>query len=228
MAFALTFDDGPGPTTLEMVALLKAHACQATFFVIGENVTDESKSIAVQVLQAGHLLGNHSMTHNGRAALRDLRREINECDQILASIYESAGVTCPHPIPFRLPYGIRTFIAERLENGVRRPAAALDNRLQVLASMGRTHVHWTAVLPDWEATSSADAKRLADQAIAHITAMEAEGLDAVLTMHDGSERDAKGQIGTREFTLQAVDQILTRAKEKNWSTFQVPVTNISS
>lgn len=226
MAFALTFDDGPGPSTLELVDLLGAHGCKATFFVIGENVTDDSKSIAVQVLQSGHLLGNHTVTHNGRLALRDLRREIDECDQILAQLYESAAVPCPRPIPFRLPYGIRTFLAERLENGVRRPAAALDNRLQVLASMGRTHVHWTAVLPDWEATSTADAKRLADQAFAHITAMEAEGLDAVLTMHDGSERDANGQIASREFTLQAVEQILTRAKEKNWGTFQVPVTNM--
>jgi peptidoglycan-N-acetylglucosamine deacetylase len=224
MAFALTFDDGPGPSTPDLLAVLKAHDCKATFFMLGENLQDEGLARAASaLLKDGHLAANHTMTHNGSLGLSDLRREIEECDRLLQGVYERAGVAMPTPIPFRLPYGIRTFLGERLEQGVRKPAIALDNRLQVLASLGRTHVHWTAILPDWEAPTAHFAEGLAQMAISHIETMAIAGLDAVLAMHDGSPRE-NGSVASREFTVRAVEIILQAAMEKGWRSFRVPIT----
>ena len=224
MAFALTFDDGPGPSTQPLLEVLRRHGTRAAFFLIGENLAaPDGDSIAIQLLKEKHIVGNHTMSHDARLELRSLREEIGECDRLIASLYEKAGNKAPNPIPFRLPFGIRTFVAERIESGRRVPAAALDNRLQVLASMGRTHVHWTTILRDWEMETSSDIDLLLKSAISHIEEMEKAGLDAVFALHDGSPRDEKGSIESRALTVELVDRLLTHASEKGWTRFQAPV-----
>src|ERR1700685_4368006 len=60
---ALTFDDGPNdPYTLELIDLLARYEVQATFFLMG-NFVRRRPEIARALHQAGHLLGNHTMTH---------------------------------------------------------------------------------------------------------------------------------------------------------------------
>ena len=57
----LTFDDGPGSYTEELLAILEKYNAKATFFVVGTN------SNLAQRLQAiadgGHAIGIHTMTH---------------------------------------------------------------------------------------------------------------------------------------------------------------------
>ncbi|WNJ16291.1 polysaccharide deacetylase family protein [Pontibacter sp. G13] len=59
----LTFDDGPIPDisdwVTEQLALFNA---KGTFFWIGENVRKHAK-LAHQILDEGHLVGNHTETH---------------------------------------------------------------------------------------------------------------------------------------------------------------------
>ena len=50
---ALTFDDGPGPITPQVLELLAAHHIRATFFMEGTQV-EEYAPIARQVVEAGH------------------------------------------------------------------------------------------------------------------------------------------------------------------------------
>jgi peptidoglycan/xylan/chitin deacetylase (PgdA/CDA1 family) len=59
---ALTFDDGPGPYTAQVLAELRSLHVHATFFVIGHNAS-QSPGI-VQALRAGGMVvGNHSWSH---------------------------------------------------------------------------------------------------------------------------------------------------------------------
>ncbi|MCL2779216.1 MAG: polysaccharide deacetylase family protein [Polyangiaceae bacterium] len=58
---ALTFDDGPGLRTSELSSYLKSQGIRATFFVMGQNVTDPS--ILAQLSADGHLIGNHTWDH---------------------------------------------------------------------------------------------------------------------------------------------------------------------
>ncbi len=60
---ALTFDDGPNDTATErLLEVLAAHKVRATFFMIGRSVRQRPQ-IARAVAAAGHLIGNHTMTH---------------------------------------------------------------------------------------------------------------------------------------------------------------------
>ena len=60
---ALTFDDGPGIYTLEVLELLKKYNSKATFFCIGKNI-ETHPEILQKVIDEGHLVGNHSYSHS--------------------------------------------------------------------------------------------------------------------------------------------------------------------
>lgn len=59
----LTFDDGPIPEITPWVLnVLDQYNAQATFFCVGDNVK-KHPDVFQQVLDAGHLVGNHTMHH---------------------------------------------------------------------------------------------------------------------------------------------------------------------
>lgn len=57
---ALTIDDGPSASTLEILGVLREHDAQATFFVIGAQAEAHPELIR-EILDAGHEVGNHMM-----------------------------------------------------------------------------------------------------------------------------------------------------------------------
>jgi len=59
---ALTFDDGPGELTNEVLDILEEHSVVATFFVIGRKVEDNSDTI-LRAYEMGCEIGNHSWSH---------------------------------------------------------------------------------------------------------------------------------------------------------------------
>ena len=56
----LTFDDGPGPYTAELLELLESYDVKATFFVTNSGYYD----VLRQITEGGHSIGVHTMTHN--------------------------------------------------------------------------------------------------------------------------------------------------------------------
>ena len=61
-SLALTFDDGPGPHTLQVASLLSRHSIRATFFFVGKHVLS-NRRIVREVKSLGHAIGNHTHTH---------------------------------------------------------------------------------------------------------------------------------------------------------------------
>ena len=60
---AVTFDDGPNPPRTEQVLdILAAEGCQATFFLIGKWVERWPRTVR-RIMDGGHVIGNHSHTH---------------------------------------------------------------------------------------------------------------------------------------------------------------------
>ena len=86
----LSFDDGPEPsTTPQVLDILKKHEVGALFFTIGEKV-QANKALTERINEEGHLIGNHSNTHNNilalystRSLINDLRQAENELDKII-------------------------------------------------------------------------------------------------------------------------------------------------
>ena len=66
---ALTFDDGPNePYTSEILDVLDSYNIKGTFFVVGKNV-ELYPETAKRMIAEGHVLGNHSYSHNANHAL---------------------------------------------------------------------------------------------------------------------------------------------------------------
>ncbi|MHB1981464.1 MAG: polysaccharide deacetylase family protein [Sulfobacillus sp.] len=61
---ALTFDDGPGPLTPQILDLLALAEAKATFFMVGRQA-ERYPELVRQVQAGGHEVANHSETHAG-------------------------------------------------------------------------------------------------------------------------------------------------------------------
>ncbi|MBK4722206.1 polysaccharide deacetylase family protein [Azospirillum sp. YIM DDC1] len=97
---SLTFDDGPHPAvTPRILDILRSEGVRATFFPIG-NVAVRHPRIIKRIVQEGHEVGNHSLTHpNMRTLTTEAQRaQIAETNRILAA----AGAD---PVLFRPPAG---------------------------------------------------------------------------------------------------------------------------
>lgn len=61
---ALTFDDGPNTTTtVQVLELLQKYQVRASFFLIGNNITDESAEVVKRAYDMGCEIDNHSKSH---------------------------------------------------------------------------------------------------------------------------------------------------------------------
>jgi peptidoglycan/xylan/chitin deacetylase (PgdA/CDA1 family) len=98
---ALTFDDGPGPFTPQLVAELKRLHTPATFFEVGTTESDFHAGTS-QILAAGFPVGDHTQTH---AALSQLSAAGQE-SQISRAAATLGKWGVPYPRLFRPPYGL--------------------------------------------------------------------------------------------------------------------------
>ncbi|HXA53812.1 MAG TPA: polysaccharide deacetylase family protein [Solirubrobacteraceae bacterium] len=97
---ALTFDDGPGPYTLELVRELNALHVHATFFAIGEEERWFSAGTLAE-LRSGDVVGDHTETHP-MMALLPAQQQHEELFEQMVHIELLGG---PPPKLFRPPYG---------------------------------------------------------------------------------------------------------------------------
>jgi peptidoglycan/xylan/chitin deacetylase (PgdA/CDA1 family) len=155
---ALTYDDGPNdPHTLRLLAVLAKHSVHATFFLIGRYVQQQPQ-IARELIQAGHVLGNHTFTH----PLLTFKSEAEIHQQLILcrdALQEAIGK--PSNL-FRPPFGGR------------RPAA-----LRLARQLGLEPVMWNVTGYDWNAPPAA--------AIERKVAKQIHGGDVIL-LHDGSHK----------------------------------------
>ena len=62
---ALTFDDGPNTTTTNQILdLLQKYQVRASFFLIGDNINDDSAEVVKRAYDMGCEINNHSKTHS--------------------------------------------------------------------------------------------------------------------------------------------------------------------
>ena len=97
---ALTFDDGPGPYTSQLLDILDQHGAKATFFLIGSKVSSQA-NVVRSIHARGHQLGNHSWSHPELPKL-PVDQIAGEVDRTNEAIRQATGVT---PAILRPPYG---------------------------------------------------------------------------------------------------------------------------
>jgi peptidoglycan/xylan/chitin deacetylase (PgdA/CDA1 family) len=165
---ALTYDDGPNDIVTErLLDVLAQHNVRATFFLIG-NFVRERPQIARAIAAAGHLIGNHTMTHPWLAwqSTARIRQEVAGCNALLEDT---------------LGFPIRYF---RAPHGARRPAV-----LSIACSLGLTPVQWNIITKDWLPIG---AEEIAARAVRGITQKQRQNRASNIVLHDGGQ-DGLGQ-----------------------------------
>ena len=102
-AIAISFDDGPMPLyTPQILRVLKAHDVQAAFFCIGKRIK-ENEALLKQVYDEGHLIGNHSYSHDLWFDLFSVQKMYTDLRMMSDTMHKVTGVK---PRLFRPPYGV--------------------------------------------------------------------------------------------------------------------------
>jgi peptidoglycan/xylan/chitin deacetylase (PgdA/CDA1 family) len=183
---ALTYDDGPNDACTEsLLELLDRHNAKATFFMIGRFVR-QRPDLARQVQAAGHLIGNHTMTHPWLAwqsAVR-IREELRGCNETLE---DALGAPVHY---FRPPHGAR------------RPVV-----LRIARELGLTTVQWNAMGMDWQPIP---AEQIVANLARGLSRTRQRNQGANLLRHDGFDR-AMG--ADRSQTVKATALLLQRFEQ---------------
>jgi peptidoglycan-N-acetylglucosamine deacetylase len=183
---ALTYDDGPNdPYTLRLLEVLARQQVHATFFLIGRYV-QQRPEIVREIVQAGHVVGNHTFTHPLLIfkSEAEIRRELVDCRSALHDAIGEAFIGKAANL-FRPPFGGR------------RPAV-----LRIARELGLHPIMWNVPGDDWNAAPAA--------VIEQKVSRQLRGGDVIL-LHDGGHK----QMGIdRSQTVIATDNLIARLKSQ--------------
>ena len=142
---ALTFDDGPGKNTDDILRILAEGNVKATFFLTGREM-EEDMDATKRIVAAGHEIGNHSYSHQ-RMVLKTpgfVKEEIERTDTLIREAgYEG-------DIHFRPPYGKRLLVLPHY--------LAKHDRLTI----------YMGIEPESYPDVATDADKIADYVVEHI------------------------------------------------------------
>jgi peptidoglycan/xylan/chitin deacetylase (PgdA/CDA1 family) len=96
---AIGFDDGPWTDTAAFLQMLERNRAQATFFVIGSQVSPRYRTTLLRALRDGDVLGDHTFSHPDLTRAGDVRGQLRHT---ISAIRAITGYT---PCVFRPPYG---------------------------------------------------------------------------------------------------------------------------
>ena len=133
----LTFDDGPHEVFTPIILdILKQYNIKATFFIVGNKVSD-NKDIIKRIIDEGHDIGNHSYNHEcfSKMTDQDVFDSINNTNNILNKYFNYT------PKYVRAPYG-RGYKDERI--------------ISIFKKLNLIHIFWNVDPRDWDKQNNYD------------------------------------------------------------------------
>jgi len=182
---ALTYDDGPNPAATErLLEVLASHSVRATFFLIG-GFARQCPGLVRAIAAAGHLIGNHTMTHPWLAwqSAARIRQELAGCNAVLEDVLGS-------PVHYFRP-----------PHGARRPCV-----LRTARELGLTPVQWNVMCHDWNPIGASAILAHATRGIARNRRQDRA---SNVLLHDGGHT---GLGQPRLNTVEATAQLIARYK----------------
>lgn len=188
---ALTFDDGPNDRyTQEVLEKLEAAQVKATFFFVG-SYARQLPWLVRMVSDAGHVVGNHSVSHRNLLYLNSkaIHGEIADCTTLLEDI---TGKPVHY---FRPPYGAR------------RPAV-----LRAARELGLQTVMWNSMGFDWR--PDRPPKQIMKAVERGIRKNRKAGRGSTILLHDGGPKRINMERGR---SVMALGFLLERGVAANYS-----------
>ena len=177
---AITFDDGPGAYTPQVLDALEKYGVRATFFLVGNNLAQSKSDTLKRMVELGCELGSHTTDHTnlhnvstevGIKKITDVMDEIKD----LTDGYECAV--------YRPPYGNYT-----------------KDIVNTLASQGKYAINWSIDTLDWK---NRDVAWVTEQATTGITDGD------IILMHDIHKTTVDSVEGIIKGLLDQGFQIIT-------------------
>lgn len=111
----LTFDDGPGKFTSQIVKILNDNGIHATFFMVGGNLSGNEKAVK-KAHEAGNYIGMHSMSHDKKKLydhgstpfIKEFQKEQGMMEDIIGT----------PPWLIRAPYGSAPMIDKKFRDDI--------------------------------------------------------------------------------------------------------------
>jgi peptidoglycan-N-acetylglucosamine deacetylase len=175
---ALTFDDGPGPATPQVLDVLQKAGVHATFFVIGQHAAADPEMLR-RITAGGNALGDHTWSHHIPKAKAGWNpgRLAREIEHTRRAIFDATGL---QPCLFRPPGGI------------------VKGAETVTHDAGLSMILWSVDTRDWSVPSKGKSKFAS--VIRKRAALGLTQEHPVILLHDGG--------GNREATVAALHEII--------------------
>lgn len=162
----LTFDAGyENGYTASILDTLKAHNVKAVFFLVG-NYLQKNADLVRRMVEEGHIVGNHTMTHPDMSAISDkdaFQKELAGVEELFTQI---TGKTMPKF--YRPPQGVYS-----------------EENLKMAKELGYQTVFWSLAYKDW----LNDKQPTAEYALGKLIPRTHNG--AVILLHSTSKTNAQ-------------------------------------
>ena len=193
----LTFDDGPSKkVTNNVLDLLKKHNIKATFFEVGRLI-EENPYVAKRVHDEGHLIANHSYSHDYNALYQteeSFSEEIKKAEQTIAEV-------TGEPVEFKLirfPGGSYNAGDHAAEKQVYK---------KTLANMGYYYCDWNTLNGDAEGKEK-NSVELTEYFKQYAASFIEQDKNLIVLMHDSDAKQA---------TVDSLDGIITYLVEQGYT-----------
>lgn len=183
----LTFDDGPGQYTEELLDILKKYDVKVTFFVT--NQFKKYVPLIKREVEEGHKVGVHTLTHKW-SIYKSVETYIKDFNDMNAIVYAYTGEKANI---FRFPGGSSNSISRKYAKGV---VSAIRNKM---TENGYVYFDWNV-----DSEDAAGAKK--EQIIKNVTTGISNRKSSVVLMHD-----------IKKNTLMAIEDIIIYAKENGFT-----------
>ena len=202
LTFDCGFENGNTPAILEA---LKKHNAKATFFVVG-NYLSTSPDLVKQMLEEGHIVGNHSYHHPDMTQMgkEEFAKELGELEQL----YEQ---TTGKPMVkyYRPPQGKYS-----------------ENNLKIAKELGYKTFFWSLAYVDWKQDSQPTHEEAFDKLLKRVhpgaivllhntSKTNGEILDELLTKWEGMGYTFKSLDELPGMAAESTQQSTDNTQEKN-------------
>lgn len=191
----LTFDDGPGENTEEILKILREYDVKATFFSVGKD-DEDSRRLYSEIIQAGHTLGMHSYSHKYGEIYKSSEAFLADLQKIRGLIADETGKV---PVYYRFPGGSSNNVASKEK---------ILQFTEILHTQGIEYIDWNI-----DSKDASDKKLTAEDIVNNVFKDFGKYHNNVVLLHDGSGHSA---------TVEALPLIIERAR--NMGAVLVPIT----